>query len=1065
MGNDTQTDDTMQAGIARSLPAFSLRRPITAVMAVVSCVGLGAVCWMRLPIDFMIDISQPALRVMIPYPGANPEQVEQEVAIPAEGVLKTVPGLERISTSSNAGGCYIWMEFERGADISLASAETRDRMERLKLVLPREIEIISMRRFSAEAVPIMRFALFRQERTDELAQYARTKLKNRLLRTEGVAEVRVEGSSEEYVFVDFDQDALSNHQLSVYQVIEALQRDNIDIGIGEITDGLRTFYVRARDEYATGEDLARAIISPMGLRLQDVAKVTTHPPSGADTFRIDGKGGVFFEIVKEAEANVVETCARIHEELDRIKLEPEFRNAEILIFEDQSELIRFALSGLYQSGEYGALLAVIVLWFFLRRVGPTLIVAAAIPTSLLVAPVYIFFTGRSLNLITIGAMLISVGMLVDNAIVVVENIHRLRGDGVPPRRAILHGTVEVGVAIAGSTITTLIVFVPVIFLPAGELSTIMREFAGPITCILTASLVVAVTIVPVLEMFAERLTGAWRALRCNPEGDRPPAEPGRWRRFRDGMRRVTAPMQWVEAYYLEGLRATVGRRHVAAGVLAALLATTYFVPYRETGFRGFPDMDSRHVRVWFEADPNYGQDPAVQTVQGLVDLIEPRREELGIRNIYVNSGAWGGYIDLFLKKEKDLAPGQTLPCTTEQVRQRVNDLLPPRVPGGRMDCGISSIVPEEGREIRLRFRGDDTRTLDRLAEGFMRIMKSLPELTNVKSGMPASEDEIQLQVDEERAAAAGLTPLTVARSVDFALRGANLPRLKRDGREILVRGQLEGADRSNRGDLESMMMPSTEGKAVTLSQLVTMQKGLTKPNVYRSNAKSYTELRGRATEENLIPVRAALTRLIENFDTPRGCSIELDENLVQIDELLHSFRVTIAMSVVLIYLVMAALFESWLLPFSVLATVPLAYVGVYWVLYLTGTPLDTLSLVGSVILCGVIVNNGIVIIDHINQLRIAGMDRHTAIMSGGLHRLRPVLMTTLTTILGVLPVALDSGSSNGALNGLGRALVGGLTVGTGLTLFIVPMVYTVVDDISVWVRDYFRSMARLSRTS
>ena len=1053
-----------------NLPAFALRRPVSVMMATITLASIGLMAWSRLPIGFMIDISKPSLRLWIPYPGANPEQVEQEVAIPAEGILKTVTGMERITTSSSSGGCYIWIEFVWDGDMAVASAEVRDRMERLKLVLPKEITHLYLRRFSLEAIPIIRFALFRQEQSDELAQYARTKLRNRLLRIDGVAEVTVSGSTAENVYVDFDQDALARHRLSVGQVMAALQTDSINLGLGEVSDGRQAYFVRARDEYKGPDDLASAFVSPTGIRLRDVATVNYRGPSGADTFKVDGKQGVFFEVVKEAEANVVNTCDKIHAELDAIRAEPDAAGAEIMVFDDQSQLIRFALSGLYQSGEYGALLAILVLWLFLRRMGPTLVVASAIPLSIMAAPAYIFFTNRGLNLITIGAMLISVGMLVDNAIVVVENIHRHSEMGADRRLNIQRGASEVALAITASTITTLVVFIPVVYLPAGELTTIMREFAGPISITLTASLLMALTAVPVAEVYFERparhLQDWFRWLGRWGIVFRQVSIPGGLRRiaaaFRRWLRPIVEPMEWVDAYYAEGLRATLRRRNVALAMLCAAIVATYLVPYQETGFRGLPDLDSRTVQIRFRADPNYGEENAEETVQRLVGIIEQQQAALGIEHVYVNSGAWGGDINVHLTRVTNMAMSPDYPCTTEQARNRINELLPPRVPGGTIDCGVSRIVPEEGSLIRVRLRGDDTATLESMATELARRMRTLSELNNVKSNMPEKEDEIQLDVDEELSAAVGLTPLRVAQSVDFALRGTNLPYIKREGREIAVRGQLEWADRGNKGDLESMELQTPKGQSVALTQVVDMQKGEALPSVYRTNAKSYTEIVGRAREKDLIPVRTALKKLVDGFELPRGYQVEVDENLTQIDVLLHNFKITVAMALVLIYLVVAALFESWLLPVSVMATVPLAYMGVYWSLHLTDTPMDTLSLVGSVILCGVIVNNGIVIVDHINGLRREGMDRFNAVVLGGRHRLRPVLMTTLTTILGIFPIAFGYGGADNALLSLGRALTGGLAVGTALTLFVVPMVYTLVDDLNLWVRQFLGCLLRMS---
>lgn len=1033
-----------------SLPALAIRRPVTMCMLVILLVTLGLICWPRLPLEFTIKMDFPAMRVMIPYPGATPEQVENEVSIPAEGEFKTVPGLRRISSTSDSGGCYIWMEFTWDTDMKLASAEARDRIERLRLKLPPDVDKIILRRFSSLSIPIMRMAMFRAEREDELALYVRTHLRRQLMRLDGVADVEISGSPAESVYVEFNQNALLSLGLSINHVVQTLHAASINIGAGELQQGEMRYFVRLNEEFTDPAELEMAIITPSGIRLKDVAKVSLHGPSGADVFQIDGKRGVFVRVIKEPDANAVATCDAVHAELARLREDPEFRDVELFIFEDQSEIIRFALSSLYSAGKYGCAMAVIVLWLFLRRIRPTILVSLAIPASIVVAVIYIYFSGQTLNLVTLAALLISMGMLVDNTIVVIENIHRRQMIGGDPILNAQRGASEVGMAISASTLTTVVVFIPVFYLESGELSTIMREFAGPITTSLVTSLVIALTIIPLAESYGGRIGLAPSNARPNAAG----------KRFRLRMPHLGV-MDFLWKSYDAVMAFSLQYRPLIIAVTLALLFASYHVPYQRTGFRGLPELDMRQFSIRLNVDQNYGDAAVRETVDMLVSRIENYRDELGITNVYVNAGSWGGVITLYLVKEEALPPGEALPCATEEARQFLADRLPARVPGARINYGVSEVRPEGGRSIGVLMRGDDTRTLHDIAGRFMDAMAALPELSEVKSDRPDEKEEIQLHIEKELASAAGVSPMLIARTVDFALRGANLPYMKRDGQEVAVRGQLPWTERGNVGDLETMAVQGSDGRLVPLMQLVSLRKDETPPRIDRVDAKSSLRLYGRVKNENLIQVRDSLRALIARFDLPGGYSIELDDELRNMDETLVNFSKTLVMSLILIYLVMAALFESWLLPLSVLTTVPMAFCGVYWVMFLTGKQMDTISLVGSIIMCGIIVNNGIVIIDHINQLRREGLDRTGAVLQGGHNRLRPVLMTTLTTVFCILPLAVGRGATGGAVTGLGRALVGGLCAGTFLTLFVVPIVYTIIDDLQAWTRDFFGSMAAL----
>ena len=1039
-----------------SLTDVARRRPVTMCMVALTLVGVGIVVWYLTPIQFLPQVDVPMLRCYIPYPGAAPAQVEAEVAIPVEGELKTLQELQRITTYSRGGSCSVSMRFNWDTDMSLASAELRDRIERLKLVLPQEVEHVFIRRYgTSEAFPIIRFALFRDYEQDALARTARTVLKNRLLRVNGVAEVEVSGRENLEVQVQFDQDALRSVNVGIYEVIRRLQGASADVTVGELLDGGRKYFVRMQGEFTTPAELAETIVGPNGLRLKDVAEVYEREPAGAGNFTVDGKSGVFVRIRKESAANTVATCDGVRAELEKIREDPAFRDVEMFVYEDQAEVIRFALDALMRGAKYGSAMAFLLLFLFLRRIGSAVTIALVTPPSLLFGLIVIYFMGRSLNMVTMAAVLISIGMLVDNAIVVVENIHRHYS--LYPERTdnAWRGTKEVGVAITATTLTTIAVFVPTVYMKSGEMSLYVKDFSPFIGAALIASLLLAMTMIPVIEsrVLARR--------NAQPLGGRV-----RWPRDLHRIRRRLprlALLSRLRGLYGELLAVSVDRRPITLGLLAILILVTYFVAYRAVGIQQMPNLDMGWVDVDFRTEPGYGRETVEKTAAQLEDTINQYREELGIKSLYVRKWSRGADLDVYLYQEAELPAGKEKPYTTEEVEQILSVLLPEKVPGGYIDCGVPKVGGiQEMASVSLRVLGDDTAVVERHAAEFGRLMGNLPHITDVNDSLPDGEDEIQVRVDAPRAAAVGASPLVIARTVDFALSGTRLPFLKEDGQEVPVWAQLSGEDRQTKGNLENVGVQTPTAGLVPLNQLVDLRQAPALRGVYRENGKSVSSLTAETYEKDLTRVRRNLDYLLENFELPRGYTIEVGEQLKRIDENLQSFRSTLVLSLILMYLVMAALFESLLLPLSVLTSVGLAFVGVYWSMYLTDTPLDTFSLLGAILMCGVIVNNGIVIVDHINRSRKEGQTRREAILHAGHNRFRPVLMTSMTTILGCLPLAIGAGGNASAMNSIGRALVGGLAAGTALTLLVVPVAYTVVDDIQAWFRNYAGTLAHLN---
>ncbi len=1048
----------------RTLPEIALRLPITVVMVTITVVGLGAIAWQRIPIEFIPKMDVPFIGCVIPYPGATPEQVENEVAIPAEGEFRTIPHVRSISTTSNSEGCYVRLNFDWDTNMANATADVRDRIERLKLSLPSGVDQVLLRRFSAGSLPVLVFSLYREGDDEELAHLARTVVQPRLLRIDGVADVSTYGRPEREVQIDFDQAALRSMGLALYQVISALQASSLNVPVGDITEGKTKYYIRVSGEFSSPDDLRRLVIGPNGLRLGDVAKVSYAPRTDDYDFSIDGKGGAFLIVLKESEANTIDVCRSVHAELERLRGDPALEGVEMFVFLDQSKIILSALDGLIEAGKHGAVLAILVLLLFLRRFRTTLIVALAIPTSLVTAIVFMYFAGMTLNVVTMISLMIGVGSLVDDSIVVIENIYRHQQLGRSPAESAKVGAFEVSTAITASTLTTIVVFIPIFYMQTGEMATYMRQFAVPITVSQLASLAIAMTLIPLAasRMKPLRPFGAYA-----------------WgRRARAGLGRFAGsavsagvthflrgtPLVPLKRAYASFLRGCMHWRMATLLVIAVFSAFTYQVAGKHVSMQRMPTVDAREVDISVSFQQNFDIDMARDRMRAVSASINEVRERLGIRSVILDHDRSKGRIRIYLVHPEDLAPGEKLPCSTEEAMTYLRARIPAALPGVELQFQVAETSESSTRMVSVNLRGDDSGLLSGYAQRFKKQMEALPGISNVTTDIDRAKEEMRIKVDDLLAVEAGVTPMLIAQTVDFALRGIRLPDLKQGGREIPVWAQFREEDRKTTANLDNVAVLSSSGMLVSLKQLVTFDRAQSPQALRRENGKNVVTITARMGQSDMRSVEKSLLELTESFVVPRGYSVELGSEFTELRTNVSNFTMALWLAIILIYIVMGALFESFFLPLSILTSVPLALLGVVWAMFLTGTPMDTIGFIGVILLTGIVVKNGIVIIDHINQLRNGGMARLDAISQASLDRFRPVMMTALTTVLGSLPMALEP-AAGGQVSfcSMGRTLIGGLITGTILTLVVVPLFYSLIDDVRAWFGSFFADLASLAK--
>ncbi len=1033
-----------------SLPTIALNRRVTVLMGLVTVVALGIIALRLIPMELIMKLEFPVIYVWIPYPGATPEQVEAEVAITAEGEFRTIPDLKQIYTNCNAGGCHISMRFDWDTDLAGAAADARDRIERMRMRMPEGVDRIFLRRSSSETWPVISLALLRHENDTDLAHWAGTVLQPRLMRIPGVAEVEVSGTGDERIDVGFDQAALRSYNLSLYDVVARLRDTSVNEGIGELYDGASKYHIRAIDEITTPDALRETIVGPNNRRLKEVAEVEHRGGEGTSTHTIDGKHGVFISVRKEAEANTIRVCDAVKAEVERTLQEPVFTGTELFVFSDHGETIRHALTKLREAGKQGGGLALLVLLLFLRRIRATFIVALAIPVSLTPALIFMYFWGMTLNLVTLTSMIICVGMLVDNSIVVMENINRYILLGLSPVESARRGANEVGLAITVATLTTVVVFVPVFYMENGEMAIHMREFSVPVTVALLASLVVALTVIPVAAcaLRPRHHYGFYRRLSAVFRRKGPLAGFLRWGPLTHAVNAYDRMLAWTMAHRLAAL----------CGVAAIILVTLH-IPYREVGLQQLPSLDLRRVEIAVSFEQNFNPDQTLPVFENIEGMLNEQRDHLGIKNIYVRPGERYGSVRLYLLQLEDCPPGAALPYSSQEVREILAGQLPPLVPGGKIETGVGGLTPQGERTLTLRLRGDDGPQLRQHAEEVRRLIASIDGITEVTTDADYGDEEIQLIIEETQVAMAGISPYVVARTVDFALRGVRLPDMKREGREIPLWARFRGDDRRSIADLDNVALLTRSGSLVTLENLVRKQRAATPTNITRIDGKNVVNITAKTYGRTFSKVTEDLAALTELVSLPAGYTLDIGDEAQELDTSFRNFKLALLLAIILIYIVMGALFESFVLPLSILSSVPLAFIGVYWSMYLSDVPLDSVALIGVILMCGVIVNNGIVIVDHINQLRGQGIERGAAILRAGSERLRPVLMTALTTILGCVPLAQGTQIGEVSFHSLGRALIGGLITGTALTLFIVPLFYSLIDDLGHWLRSFFANVA------
>jgi HAE1 family hydrophobic/amphiphilic exporter-1 len=861
-------------------------------------------------------------------------------------------------------------------------------------------------------------------------------------RVDGVAKVEIWGADEKSILIYINQDLVKSYKINLYDVIQSLRRDNFSISSGYVEEGQRKIFVRSIGKFQDLEQIQNLPIKGPNIRLKDVAEVKYDVPEKRWGQKVDGKKGITIGIFKESTANTVELCRNVKTMFDEeLSKDPALAGFKTQFLFNQGDFIEESIDNLLTTALWGGAFAFLVLYFFLRRFRMTTIVTIAIPFSVLISLTVIYFIGWTLNIIIMMGLMISIGMVVDNSIVVLENIYRKRSEGVSRRESALWGTSEVALAVTLATFTTIVVFLPLILMNDEiGFQFYMLRIGLPVIFSLLASLFVAMVLIP---LAATKISS-----------DRLVKEPKVILRGNEIYQKTLA---WSVTHRLELFL-----------ILLLVMASMQFAASRVKTAEG-TEGNINDVRFIFELPNNYTLENAERLLQVVEDTIKAKADIYGVKTINTRYRADWGMIRAFLYppekrqwydvvydnivKQFGVLPGGHMErdAVVEDIKKRL-----PTFPGVEMRTSWRRESGGDDASVSIVLYGDDTNTLAVLAKEVERRLRSIDEIISVETDREKGSDEVRLSIKREQAKKYGISPMTISGTVQYAVRGFPLPKYRTEEKEVDVHIQLREEDRKNLSQLKNLTFFTNAGNEIPLDAVAefTIEKGF--GEIQRENGKTFLEVKANTTKDDMGAMFRKVDQVMEGFAMPYGYSWSKGRRFSRMQEGNESQIFALILAGTFVFLLMGVLFESFVLPLSVIISIPFSFVGAFWILFLTGTTMDLMSRIGFVILVGVVVNNAIVLIDLINRLRNEGYERFDAIIEAGKHRFRPILMTAFTTIGGLLPMAVGNTQMIGIpYSPMGRTIIGGLLTSTLISLIAVPWAYTIFDD----MRIYFKKLA------
>jgi len=1020
-----------------SLPEISVNRPIMIYMFTTVLVLLGMVSFFRLPVDLMPETQNPTLSVRAEYPGVAPEEVENLVTRPLEASLSAAPGIYRINSTSSEGSANIRIQFDWDVNIDEAANEIRTRLDRTRGALPEGVLPPTVFKFDTTQMPIMSLAVSGTQNQDSRA--LRTLLEKdiqpRLERVPGVAAVDIRGGLRREIHVTLSTEKLRSYNLSVNQIVNVLRNENRNRPVGPMEEGKYEVLLRTQGEFEDVKEINHLVLASRGgtpIYLKDVAQLSDTHEEIRQMVRIDDKPSVRFSIRKQSGTNTVTVAESVRAEL--AKLEKAFPGISIMPMFDSSTFITQSINNLKDSAIQGGILAVIALLLFLRNVRSTLIVAISIPITVIGTFILMYAYGFTLNTMSFGALALSVGMIVDNAIVIIENVFRHREGGQSHAEAAVTGTSEVAGPLVASTLTSVAVFVPLLFL-GGQSGIMFKQLAWIVGFSQVFSLVIGLTLVPVL---------CSKYLRVREPDAK--THPWLYKIIHSSGRLLDA----LDENYQRAIHWSLTHRKTVL-LSAALIfgSSLLLIPF--IGVEMTPETDESEIRVSLELAPGTKIEVTDEMSKRLEAIV--RREVPETRHIMSEVGG-GGWMSSS-SHTSDLSVQLVDKTQRKRSSQQIVDALTPKLniqPGMivRARSQSNNMMRNRGgstERVSVEIRGFDMAVASDIAKRVKDQVDTVPGITNSQVSRREGMPEMLIKVDRDKAASLGINASEVADTLETVIGGRRASQFRQEGEEFNILVRLNEEQRANIGQLQNVAIVTPSGQSVPVGNLITVQRREGPVSIERQDQERMVRVSATYAKRDLGSIMKEIDQKLSGLTMPSGFSIyyggEYEEQQKSFRELLFALILAIA----LVYMVMAAQFESLRDPLIILFSIPLAAIGVLLTLFLTETTFNQQAFIGVIMLAGIVVNNAIVLIDYTNLLRHRDklLLRH-AVELAGRRRLRPILMTTLTAILGLLPMALGIGEGAEVQAPMARVVIGGLTTSTLITLLFIPTIYTMIEE-------------------
>lgn len=1009
----------------------SIRRPVTTAMTFLIIISLGIIGFRFLPVDLMPAVEMPQLNVQVRYGNVGPEEMELLVTEPLENALSGVANVEEMNSSTEEGVSSVSLRFASGVDLNESANEVREALDRLRGSLPDDADPARIRKFDPDAAPIVIIGAQSERDLVDLTIMLDREISRRFEQISGVGAIDVWGGIDREVRVDVMRDRLLAAGLTMNDLTQAIGAENANVPGGNVRRGLNDLYVRALGEYSSVSEIANTVIRSVDgvpIRVQDVANVEFARSDVWRYIEVDDVPMIRLGIRKQSGANTVTVAEDIRREIQRINASRD--DIQLMVITDQSTFIQESIDNVRNSAIWGGILAVIVLFAFLRNTSTVVIITISIPIAVIATFALLYFGGLTLNQMSFGGLALGVGLIVDNAIVVLENIVRLRQKGRAREESSVTGTRQVTGAIIASTITTSVIFLPVVFMQTMT-GAMFQELAMVVVFALFCSLMVALTLVPMM---------ASRFLTIRPDD-----EEGHHRGPDD-----VRFMQALERYYASALDWSLRHRYSVIVITTVLLATaTYSARFLSMDLAPATESDEISIRMDMDEGTNITVVHAyMQELDRIVMGIIPEQD---IEHYTRDVRNGDGEIELAMVAQEQRSVNAD--ALADEIRRQVEE----RIPGARVQVRTQGglwIMRRMFRsggedELQIELRGHNLEVAERTARGLRDRIEAVPGVADVNLNELEGRPEQTLRFDRERMANMGVSINDVSRAIQASIGGTRAGVFRDQGDEFDIIVRLRPEDRLAPQDVDNISVRTADGSVVPISALVTAETGRGPTDIRRVNSQRVTYI--NANLESDMALGDAVGRIqqaLADYPLPEGFSIVYGGEYEEQQRAQQDFIMAIVMAILLIYMVMAAQFERFLDPLIVMFSVPLAVVGAVPALLLTGTTLNMQSFMGVIMLLGIVVNNAIVLVDYINLMRRErGMPVMEAVRTSGLRRLRPILMTSLTTILALLPLAIGIGAGAEMQAALARVVIGGLTASSLITLVFIPVVYVIAYSI------------------